>query len=185
MEEITDAHLWRVLDATTARGARVTGWHALRYLRTVLGWALGRKLIARDPTADLPLRDIRKRMGERPRERVLSAEELGRLWRALEADDGNVYSAIYRVAALTAQRLGEVSTMRWDDLDLARGEWRQPTNKSDRPHLVPLSSEALGVIRARPFRPDGLVFTSARGGRLDRRTGTGPAGPPVTPTPRE
>ena len=55
----------------------------------------------------------------------------------LEADDSNVYSAIFRVAGLTAQRLGEVAGMRWADVDLARAEWRQPTNKSDRPHVVP------------------------------------------------
>src|SRR4051794_15344905 len=30
VEEVTDAHLWRVLDAATARGAKVGGWHALR-----------------------------------------------------------------------------------------------------------------------------------------------------------
>jgi hypothetical protein len=88
--EITNAHLWRVLDAATARGAQVSGWHALRYLRTVLAWALSRKLIDRDPTADLPLKDIRGRMKERTRDRVLSPAELGRLWRALEASPGDV-----------------------------------------------------------------------------------------------
>src|SRR4051794_3921112 len=41
-EDVTDAHLWRVLDAATARGAKVGGWHALRYLRTVLAWAMSR-----------------------------------------------------------------------------------------------------------------------------------------------
>ena len=138
--EIADAHLWRVLDAAIARGSPVSGWHALRYLRTVLGWALSRKLIGRDPTTDLPLRDIRARMRERARERVLSADELGRLWRALEADRDDMYSAIYRLVALTAQRVGEVAGMRWTDLDLPRGEWRQATNKSDRPHVVPLSA---------------------------------------------
>ena len=147
--EVTDAHLWRVLDAATARGAKVGGWHALRYLRTVLAWALSRKLIDRDPTTELPLKDIRKRMKERARDRVLSPDELSRLWRAFEADAGNVYSAVFRVAGLTAQRLGEVAGMRWADLDLARAEWRQPTNKSDRPHMVPLSADAMAIIQAR------------------------------------
>jgi integrase len=182
--EITDAHLWRVLDAATARDAQVSGWHALRYLRTVLGWALSRKLIERDPTTDLPLKDIRGRMKERTRERVLSPDELGRLWRTLEASPGDVYSAIYRVAALTAQRVGEVAGMQWEELDLARGEWRQRTNKSDRPHLVPLSAEALDVIRAQLRRerkaggkgranPEKVpfVFATSTGGRLDRRSG--------------
>src|SRR4051794_36556067 len=172
LAEITDAHLWRVLDAATARGSQVSGWHALRYLRTVLGWALSRKLIGHDPTADLPLKDIRARMRERSRERVLSSDEFGRLWRALEADRDDVYSAIYRLVALTAQWVGEVAAMRWTDLDLARGDWRQPTNKSDRPHVVPLSSEALALIRSRPRRERvPSVFTTSTGGQLDRRSG--------------
>jgi integrase len=131
---------------------------------------MSRKLISRDPTTELPIKDIRKRMKERPRERVLSPDELARLWHTLEADAGCVYSGIYRLAFLTAQRLGEVAGMRWADLDLARGEWRQPTNKSDRPHVVPLSAAALAIIQARPLR-QGPVFTTSAGGTLDRRTG--------------
>ena len=170
MQEVTDAHLWRVLDAATARGAKVGGWHALRYLRTVLAWALSRKLIERDPTMDLPLKDIRKRMKERARDRVLSPEELARLWRSLEADGDNVYSAVFRVAALTAQRLGEVAGMRWVDLDIARREWRQPTNKSDRPHMVPLSAEAVAIIDARPRQPRQPIGVHHRAGRTDGAT---------------
>ena len=169
--EVDDALIWRVLDAATARGAKVGGWHALRYLRSVLAWALSRKLIERDPTADLPLKDIRRQMKERTRERVLAPDELGRLWRALEGEPGNLYSAVLRVAALTAQRIGEVAGMRWADVDLARAEWRQPTNKSDRPHLVPLSPTAIAILETQPRRRGvPYVFTTAAGGRIDRRT---------------
>lgn len=169
---ITETHLWRILDAATARGARVSGWYGLRNLRTVLRWAVQRKLIASDPTAAMPMKDLGTRMRERPRARVLSASELTRLWRVLEADAGNVYAAIFRMILLTGQRLGEVSGMRWSDLDLARGEWHQPTNKADRPHTVPLSAEALAIVRAQPRRPGvAYVFTTATGGHLDRRSG--------------
>lgn len=170
--DLTDAHFWRVLDAATERGAPVTAWHALRYLRTVLGWGLSRKLIDRDPTAELPLKDIRKRMKERPRERVLSPDELGRLWRVLQREAGSVYAAVLLVAGLTAQRLGEVTAMRWSDLDRGRREWRQPTNKSDRPHVVPLSDAAMSIIEARqPRKGVAEVFTTSAGGRLARKAG--------------
>ena len=45
-------------------------------------------------------------------------KEIARLWPVLEADAGNVYSAVLRVAALTAQRINEVTTMKWADIDL-------------------------------------------------------------------
>ena len=66
----------------------------------------------------------------------------------------SVYAAILRVAGLTAQRLGKVSAMRWEDLDLARREWRQPTNKSNRPHTVPLSDAALAIVQQQPRRKE-------------------------------
>ena len=170
--DMTDAHFWRVLDAATARGARVTAWHALRYLRTILSWAMSRKLIPRDPTADLPLKDIRKRMKERARERVLSPDEFGRLWRVLQRNSGTVYAAVLMIAVLTAQRLGEVTAMRWADLDQARREWRQPTNKNDRPHVVPLSDDAVTIIKAQPKRKGvSEVFTTSAGGRIARKAG--------------
>ena len=61
--------------------------------------------------------------------------------------------------------------MRWADVDLTRAEWRQPTNKSDRPHLVPLSAPAVAILEAQPRRGGvPYVFTTAAGGRIDRRT---------------
>ena len=54
----------------------------------------------------------------------------------------------------------------------ARAEWRQPTNKSDRPHVVPLSAAAAAIIEARPRRRGvPYVFTTSAGGRIDRRSG--------------
>ena len=178
LTDIDERLLWRVLDGEASgakkkseKPGRVSLWHALRYLRSVLAWALSRKLIERDPTADLPMKDIRRTMKERARERVLSPDELGRLWRAWEAEPHDLYSAVLRVAALTAQRIGEVTGMRWADVDLTRAEWRQPTNKSDRPHLVPLSAPAVAILEAQPRRGGApYVFTTAAGGRIDRRT---------------
>jgi integrase len=62
---------------------------------------------------------------------------------------------------LTAQRRGEVATMRWSDIDFDRAIWTVPAAiaKNARVHEVPLSSQALDVLRSVPrFVGSDLVF---------------------------
>lgn len=50
---------------------------------------------------------------------------------------------------LTATRSGEIRLARWDELDLDAGLWSIPATrmKMGRPHIVPLSAEAIDVFR--------------------------------------
>src|SRR5207237_3113591 len=73
--------------------------------------------------------------------------------------------ALFRLYLLTAQRGGELRTMRWEDVDVAAGWWTIPAEraKNGRTHRVPLSPPALGNLRALP-RVEGSpwVFPSPR-----------------------
>lgn len=63
---------------------------------------------------------------------------------------------------LTACRSGEVRGALWQEIDYAEATWAIPSErmKARRPHVVPLSPEALGVLeRAKGFS-DVLVFPS-------------------------
>jgi integrase len=55
---------------------------------------------------------------------------------------------IIKLCLLTAQRVGEVAGMRWDELDLSQGLWSLPGSrtKNGHPHKVPLSNAALEII---------------------------------------
>lgn len=62
---------------------------------------------------------------------------------------------------VTAARSGEARGATWDEIDLETGVWCIPPNrmKSDRPHRVPLTSEALEILReVKPFGKDNFVF---------------------------
>jgi integrase len=65
---------------------------------------------------------------------------------------------------LTAVRPGELRGARWSEIDTAAALWRIPAErmKMKQPHLVPLSTQALGVLEAmRPLSAgDELVFPS-------------------------
>jgi integrase len=88
---------------------------------------------------------------ERPRDRVLSPEELRTIWNALPDDH---YGAILKLLALTAQRAGEIAGLRWSEVDLDRGMilLAGARTKNGRPHSVPLSQAARAIIAAMPRR---------------------------------
>jgi integrase len=83
---------------------------------------------------------------ERSRDRVLSRDELRELWPALQ--DGQPLTDVLLMMLLTAQRRGEISRMRWQDVDIHRGWWTIPAelSKNADPHPVPLIAEARALL---------------------------------------
>jgi integrase len=86
---------------------------------------------------------------ERQRDRVLSEDEIRRLWGALENESIKV-AAIFRLALLTAQRKGEVCGMKWEELDLEHGWWTIAAERSKNglSHRVPLGPQALATLNS-------------------------------------
>ncbi|MDW7745154.1 tyrosine-type recombinase/integrase [Halomonas sp.] len=72
-------------------------------------------------------------------------------------------------AILTAARSGEVRGATWTEIDLGAKVWIIPAErmKAGRPHRVPLSDDALAVLRGLPAGGAGdLVFKPSRGRQL-------------------
>jgi integrase len=102
---------------------------------------------------------------ERRRDRVLSADEIRTVWAAVEKRS-TPSAAVVKLLLLTAQRIGEVRTMRWGDVDLDAGWWTIPgaVSKNGLPHRVPLSAPARSVLIALQARahPSPFVFPARR-----------------------
>ncbi len=95
---------------------------------------------------------------EHKRERFLTEEEFRRLGQVLsevEAEGSETLSAVtaIRLLMLTGCRLGEVQTLRWENMDLEAGELRLPDSKTGA-RMVPLSRAAAGVLAVLPRDPD-------------------------------
>ena len=135
----------RVIDAINGRGAPVEAALSFQYLRSMLRWAVARGDLDHDPIAGMPAPP-----GSKPRERVLTDDEIRQLWIALPIALARSPDCqrIIKLCLLTAQRVGEVAGMRWDELDLAQGLWSLPGSrtKNGHPHKVPLSNAALDII---------------------------------------
>jgi len=112
----------------------------LAYTRKMFNWALSKDLVEYNPCAGIP------RPGkENQRDRVLSEGEIKAIWKALEKEKP-IMAATFQLRLLTAQRGGEVHSMRWKDID---GEWWTiPAEfaKNGLSHRVPLSPQAVRVL---------------------------------------
>jgi integrase len=128
----------------------VTANRALAVLSAVLGWA---ERVGERPDGSNPCRHV-DRYPERPRERLLTAEELARLGEALaNAESGGVADwrpvALVRLLTFTGARLSEILGLQWDWIDLQGGVARLPDSKTGAKNLY-LSAPALAVLAALP-----------------------------------
>ena len=115
------------------------------YGRACFGWTHKRGALAGNSFAAVP-----KPAQERARDRVLTDDELARVWRAA-GELEQPWRAILQLLILTGQRRGEVAGMAWAELTLepaAAAVWRMPgaRTKNGHAHDVPLGTAALVVL---------------------------------------
>lgn len=60
---------------------------------------------------------------------------------------GPIVSAALKLTPLLFVRHGELRTARWTDIDLDAGQWRYTVSKTGTPHIVPLSTQAVAILR--------------------------------------
>jgi integrase len=133
----------------------------LRCLMPVLRWATapGRGYV------DRSLLDLRASAKKPTRDRVLSRHELAKLLPVLRVSD-SPYASALRMILLTATRRSEVASARWRDVDLGARIWTLPETKNGEPHEVPLSRQAVALLRSLRSvdrDPAGFVFTTTSG----------------------
>jgi integrase len=142
---------------------------AVRYIRPVLKWAAQRQYAAEDLARIIPPAKVGRR------QRILSRDELAAILPVLRASD-RPYAAALRFLLLTLARREEAGGARWQDIDLEAATWTITETKNGQPHVVPLSTQAIELLRARKPKkdaPGALVFANAAGNALanwDRET---------------
>jgi integrase len=141
---------------------------AVRYVRPILKWAAQRNYVPREVALVDPPATVRRR------DRVLTRDELAALLPILTAPGASGYRLALRFMLLTLCRREEAADARWRDVDLEAAEWGIPQTKSGRRHRLPLSDQAVALLRAiGPTKPDAHIFGARGGGKLgnwDRAT---------------
>ena len=102
-----------------------------------------------------PVQMTRKPKLNRGRDRRLSNDEINKI---IEATSSRELPVIICLLAETAMRRGELSSLRWDQIDLKTGVASLLDTKNGEDRDVPLSSRAIAALRSLPRRIDGKVI---------------------------
>lgn len=166
--EISRADVAKMLRAA-AKDRPYVAHHLLAYARKLFNWAIeatefGIESSPCDRISGKSLIGARK-----PRQRVLSDDELARVWRAAAGESGLglPFAPFVRMLLLTGQRLREVAKAKWAEFDFEKALWAIPADrmKGDAAHEVPLTAPAIALLRALPRNSGPYVFSTTGGDR--------------------
>ena len=146
--EITAIELRDVLRKAEEAGKRETASRAKITAGQVFRWAVLEGRTHSDITSSL------RRLFTTPkpthRATITDPKKIGELLRAIEGFSGQpVTQAALKLAPLVFVRPGELRKAEWSEFDLDAAIWRIPAErmKMKAPHLVPLSSQAVEILR--------------------------------------
>jgi integrase len=154
-----------VVKAAKARGATYMAHSLLATARRLFSWAIDQQAygLEASPCDRLKPKSI---IGEkRPRERVLSDDELRAFWRAT-SDMGYPYGPLARMLLLTGARHRELSEATWAEFDLKAKVWTVPQerHKSASGHRVPLTGDVTALLGSLPrFKTGQHLFSTTFG----------------------
>ncbi len=106
---------------------------------------------------------------------AVQLDDTARWFQALRSRKGAGSRAL-EFLALTAVRSREIRGATWDEIDLEKALWVIPAvrMKMEREHRVPLSADAVALLKVLPRRKDNpLIFPAVKGGRLSDMTLSG------------
>lgn len=152
LDRITHEDVAGALDKIAGQSARA---HALKDIRAFFNWCVPRYLAA-TPAAGL-------KMASQPtRSRVLSDDELARVWIAAEKM-GYPFGTIVQLLILTGQRKSEIGSLQWEWIKEDRITLPATVTKNGREHSFPVGSYSHKLLaRIRPS-PTTLPFLGKNG----------------------
>lgn len=151
---LTAAHFIAMSKKIEARGAAELARRSLQTCGLVMRWAVAHNLADRNPVQDVKPSDFLKPRTVENFARV-GAAELPDLLRKMAGYEGATATrAALALMALTFVRTSELIEARWQEFDLDAAEWIIPAERigrkgaqgKRRPHIVPLSRQALEVL---------------------------------------
>jgi integrase len=145
------------------RGAIETAHRTLQICGQVFRYAVSTARIDRDITADL--RGALQTTKGGHFASITDPKELAPLLRAIDNYSGTfTVKAALQLAPLVFVRPVELRLAQWGEIDFNTREWRYTVTKTDTPHVVPLSTQAIAILNAiKPVTGHGkYVFPSAR-----------------------
>lgn len=133
-----------------ARGALDIAKRSMQTCGQVFRYAIAHGKASRNPATDIRPSDVLPPRRKKNYARV-DAKELPDLLRKIEVYQGAAITrAALKLMAMTFVRTSELIGARWAEFDLEAGRWDIPAErmKMKTPHIVPLSMQAVTLLRA-------------------------------------
>ena len=146
--EITAPQLLAVLRRIEERGAVETAHRAHQNCGQVFRYAIATGRAERDPSPDL--KGALPPVKQTHHAAITEPKAIAELLRAMDGYQGHfVTKCALRLAPLFFVRPGELRKAEWAEIDLDKAEWNIPAErmKMREPHLVPLSTQAVEILR--------------------------------------
>ena len=166
---VTTYQLLAVVRRVEQRGALETAHRVLQNCGQVFRYAVATGRAKHDPS--VALRGALPPVKGGHFAALTDPKKIGPLLRVLDGYEASlIVRCALRLAPLVFVRPGELRRAEWSDIDLDVTEWRFTVTKTDTSHLVPLSRQAVEILRElHPLTGQGrYVFPSARTPRGDR-----------------
>ncbi len=145
ISDITIPDVVQAIERISNRGTIETAKRMKQLMGQIFRYAAQRGLCQHNPAADL--RDILPPTEEKHHPCV-HPNEFPQLLKAMYAREDDMTKAAMQLLALTFVRTGELIGAQWCEIDWQREEWHIPKErmKMRRPHIVPLSKQALEIL---------------------------------------
>ena len=146
--KLTAPDLLSCLRRVETLGKHATALRAKQNAGQVFKYAVATGRAERDPSSDL-----RGALSPPVREHYATITDpagIGELLRAIDGYSGTFpVACALKLAPLVFTRPGELRKAEWSEFDLDRAQWRIPAErmKSRAPHLVPLCTQAVAILR--------------------------------------
>lgn len=161
--DIKAVELLTALRRIEARNAIETAHRALQICGQVFRYAIATGRTERDITPDLRGSLMQAKAGHFSA--VTEPKQAAELLRTIDGYTGTfIVKSALQLAPLVFVRPGELRQAEWEHIDLETKEWRYLVTKTQTPHIVPLSKQAIEILtNLHPLTGNGrFVFPSAR-----------------------
>lgn len=165
VKAVTADDIVAICERIKSRGSPKMALHTRNVVKRLYEYLIARQLALSNPAEVVPARSIATFVS---RTRVLSGEEIGAMFRSIDASSiRRPLKLALHLLVLTMVRKSDLGESTWDEFNLDKAIWTLPAARlnKERDQRVPLSWQAVAMLRelydARVSRK--FVFASVRG----------------------
>lgn len=152
LSNIDRSTIANVHSTITKTGRKISANRVLALISSVFSWGISVGLCENNPVLGI------RRNKETSRERFMQGDELPRFFQSLADEPNETIRDYILMSLLTGARKSNVCSMRWEDINFERAEWRIKETKNGTPQTVTLSPEAIEVLINRQSNESPFVF---------------------------